>query len=545
MLHARSDFEDGPELHRRRHLLRMWIDAPGAFPVDAAHALGDLLAPLPARWRDASRVRPVARRGSANPMAPPRQDGAMSLPIVILIVLLVLLGALAVAVAFRAGRSTAGSDAEAHRSDRDAEREADAAAMQAAIDAAVQRAVVEARHHATAERDASVKAALEQSALLQREQFDATMERQQAQLTTTTTQVREQLDTTTAHVKAQLDTASAQLKEQTSADLGAKKDVIEARLDQVHDEMRAELAKVTEMLSSLGRSSARTFGEVESSLKAHMEIASTLSESTQALRSALANPQARGQWGERMAEDVLRLAGFVENVNYVKQTQIEGGSGRPDYTFRMPKGQTLFMDVKFPMASYLRHLEAGTDAERETHLKRFLGDVRARVRELAKREYAVEGGGSALDNVLLFIPNEQLTGFIHEHDPALIEDAMGQQIVMCSPLTLFAFLGVIRQAHDNFMIEQTSDEILQLIGRFGTQWTKYAEQVDKTKRSFERVERDFEALAGTRRKMLERPLRDLEAIRQQRGLPVDGELFSLEPGDDDETPPDGNLRRLA
>jgi len=335
------------------------------------------------------------------------------------------------------------------------------------------------------------------------------------------------------------------MKEQTSADLGAKKDVIDARLDQVHAEMRTELAKVTEMLTILGQTSAQKFGEVESSLRAHMEIASTLSESTQALRSALANPQARGQWGERMAEDVLRLAGFVENVNYVKQTQIDGGTGRPDYTFRMPKGQTLFMDVKFPMAAYLRYLEADTDAEREAHLKRFLTDVRARVKELSKREYAVEGGGSTLDNVLLFIPNEQLTGFIHEHDPSLIEDAMGQQIVMCSPLTLFAFLGVIRQAHDNFMIEQTSDEILQLIGKFGTQWTKYADQIDKIKRRFEGVEKDFEVLAGTRRRALERPLRDLEAIRQQRNLPVDGELFSLGAEADDETPPSGNVRHLG
>jgi DNA recombination protein RmuC len=406
--------------------------------------------------------------------------------------------------------------------------------VQAAVDSAVARAVAEARDQATAERDAAVRAALEQSALLQREQFQASMERQTAQLMATTSQVREHLDAT-----------SSQLKEQTSADLGAKKDVIDARLDQVHADMRDELAKVTEMLAALGQTSAQKFGEVESSLKAHMEIASTLSESTQALRSALANPQARGQWGERMAEDVLRLAGFVENVNYVKQTQIEGGTGRPDYTFPMPKNHALYMDVKFPMASYLRYLEAGTDAERAAHLKRFLTDVRARVKELAQREYANDGPGAAVDYVLLFIPNEQLTGFIHEHDPGLLDDAMGQHVVMCSPLTLFAFLGVIRQAFDNFMIEQTSDEILQLIGKFGTQWTKYTEQMDKIKRRFEGVERDFEALAGTRRRALERPLRDLEAIRRQRNLPVDGELFALEQGDDDETPPGGNVRHLG
>ena len=54
------------------------------------------------------------------------------------------------------------------------------------------------------------------------------------------------------------------------------------------------------------------------------QVTQALSTSTQSLREALANPKARGQWGERMAEDVLRLAGFIEHVNYEKQTAVEG-----------------------------------------------------------------------------------------------------------------------------------------------------------------------------------------------------------------------------
>ena len=53
------------------------------------------------------------------------------------------------------------------------------------------------------------------------------------------------------------------------------------------------------------------------------------------------------------------------------------------------------------------------------------------------------------------------------------------------------------------------------------------------KRKFEAVERDFEALAGTRRRALERPLRELDGIRQQRNLPVDGELFALAKDEDE------------
>ena len=315
--------------------------------------------------------------------------------------------------------------------------------------------------------------------------------------------------------------------------------------------MRSELTKLSEMVSTLGRSSAENFGQVTSSLQAHAEIANTLADSTRALREALANPQARGQWGERMAEDVLRLAGFVENINYVKQTQIEGGTGRPDYTFPMPKGHALYMDVKFPMASYLRYLEVGTNAERDVHLKRFLADVRLRVKELAKRDYAGESDTPSVDYVLLFIPNEQLTGFIHEHDAGLIDEAMGQKVVLCSPLTLFAFLGVIRQAFDNFMIEQTSDEILQLLGTFSAQWRKYNEQVDSVKKKFDQVDRAFEQLTGPRRRQLEKPLRQLDELRLARNLPVDGELFATplasdsDADDDTDTPPGGTIRMLG
>ncbi len=374
-------------------------------------------------------------------------------------------------------------------------------------------ALAEMRVQTSADRDAVVHAALTQAAVLQREQ---------------------------------LGSAAQQARDETSAELTAKKDVIDTRLDQVQTEMRAELTKLGSMVSSLAETSAQKFGQVDQSLRSHAEITQTLSESASALREAMASPTARGQWGERMAEDVLRLAGFVENVNYVKQTQIEGATGRPDFTFPLPKGHELYMDVKFPMAGYLRYLDAGNDAERQAHRAAFIRDVRARVKELAKRDYARESARESVDYVLLFLPNEQLTGFIHEGDPGLIDDAMTQRVVMCSPLTLFAFLGVIRQAYDNFVIEQTSDQILALIGKFGNQWQKYSEQVDKVKSSFDRLDRQFDELAGTRKRQLEKPLQQLEAVRRERNLPIDGALFGeLDDGDVDADATPANVRRLG
>lgn len=306
---------------------------------------------------------------------------------------------------------------------------------------------------------------------------------------------------------------------------------LDATIDGVRRAVATDVERLTAALQRLDAASAERFGAVDRSLRQHAEAAQLLTGTANDLRTALANSAARGQWGERMAEDVLRLAGLHEGVNYTKQTALEGeGTGIPDFTFLLPRGQVLFMDVKFPMAAYLRYLEASTDAERATHRRAFLADVRQRIRELARRDYAVADRRPAVGEVLLFVPNESLAGFIHEADPALIDDALRAHVVLCSPLTLFAFLGVIRQAHDNYMVEQTSHEILATLGAFDQQWRKYTEAADKVKRQLDTVTRSFDELTGTRRRALERPLARIEQLRTAAGVP---DPPALDAGDDE------------
>ena len=108
--------------------------------------------------------------------------------------------------------------------------------------------------------------------------------------------------------------------------------------------------------------------------------------------------------------------------------------------------------------------------------------MRNRVRELSGREYI--DADSTLDEVLLFIPNESVWAFIHEQDPRLIDLAMQQKVVLCSPVSLFAVLAVIRQAVDQTRLARTSDEILQCLSAFRQQWTKYADAVDAVEKRF-------------------------------------------------------------
>ena len=176
-----------------------------------------------------------------------------------------------------------------------------------------------------------------------------------------------------------------------------------------------------------------------------------------------------------MAEDILRLIGFVEGVNYRKQATVHGGGSRPDFVFLLPQDLKLNMDVKFPLDNYLKYIDAESEADKATYQSNFLRDVRARINEVSDRQY-IDPEQGTVDYVLLFIPNESVYAFIHEADSKILEVALQKKVIWCSPLTLYAVLAVVRQAVDNFALKQASNEVLSLRPiqwAVGEIWKKY------------------------------------------------------------------------
>ncbi len=295
-----------------------------------------------------------------------------------------------------------------------------------------------------------------------------------------------------------------------AADLEGKKALIDHQLGQ----MAGELAKVNQLVRDLEDDRRDKFGRLSEQLSQQHLSVNELQQTAQSLREALSSSKARGQWGERMAEDVLRLSGLIEGINYRKQTSVEGGRGIPDFTFLLPNDLKLHMDVKFPLDNYVRCVEATSELDQQRFRGEFLRDVRSHVKTLAARGY-VDASGGTVDFVLLFIPNEQLYGFIHENDGAIAEEAASLGVVLCSPLTLFAVLALVRQTVENFQLARTSDEILNLLSAFKKQWSMFVEKMDKLDRSLCTVRRDYDDLVSTRRRALERPLDQIDALRDE------------------------------
>ncbi len=290
--------------------------------------------------------------------------------------------------------------------------------------------------------------------------------------------------------------AETQSKEH-SKELESKKELIDQRLT----DMDTKLGKVEQLVQELQTDRKTQFGALGQQLQ-------SLTSTTNSLQKALADNRARGQWGERMAEDMLNFMGLVENVNYTKQASLSSGS-RPDFTFLLPNQKQLNMDAKFPLDNYMLYFNAESDADKKEYSQKFLRDVSQRVAEIQKRDYI---SAETLDCVLIFIPNEQVYRFIHEQDESIIDKALRQKVILCSPLTLYIVLAVIHQAAQNFNIEQRSREIVSIVEEIRFEWGKYSDLMDVMGKNFSTLQNKFTQLTMTRTKALDRKFDKIEHI---------------------------------
>jgi len=287
-------------------------------------------------------------------------------------------------------------------------------------------------------------------------------------------------------------------------------------IDQALVSVGRELNLVQETVLRLEKDREQKFGELTNQLRVTAEQTAKLSDTAQQLQAALSNSQLRGQWGERMAEDILQNTGLVEGINYAKQRLTETGS-RPDYTFFLPKQRKLNMDVKFPLDNYLYYLRTDETSQKEAYKQQFLKDARARIKEVTTRNY-INPAEQTVDFVLVFIPNEQVYSFLHENDHNLLDESLKNKVILCSPLTLYAFLAIIRQAVESFCLEQTTGRMLQLFSNFQKQWENFGLSFDKIGKKLDEAKNEYQNLVNARRNQVDKVLQQIEQLRQENIL---------------------------
>ena len=294
-------------------------------------------------------------------------------------------------------------------------------------------------------------------------------------------------------------------------EMAGQKQALEARIEGLN----SELARLTELVNTLESRRNIQMGELKQAIDTGNANAAKLYLATNNLNQVLSSKQRRGQWGERMAEDILASSGLKLGINYLCQNK-ESSGNRPDFTFLLPNGMKLNMDVKFPFENYRRYLEAA-DSEKAAFRQLFIKDVKNHIKTVSGRGY-IDPQENTLDCVLLFIPNESIYGFIFDCDPDIMDEASAKNVLICSPVTIMSILAVIRQAADNFVLEKNAKALMQAIGVFRKEWIKYSESLDKLGSYIDKVSAEYRELTVTRTKKLTTSINKLEELNHENEI---------------------------
>ncbi len=297
------------------------------------------------------------------------------------------------------------------------------------------------------------------------------------------------------------------MKNHETSRKGNKEEIESGVKDMLENNQKA-INQLVEGLEKQLKESRREIGDLKGQNSAIREqlvntakVTEGLHVSTEGLRNLLANNRLRGEWGEQIAEDLLLAAGFVEKVNYLKQTS--SGQGRPDFTILLPDGTKLNVDAKFPFDDLITYQEAKDDTDKKRALNNFRTAVKNKIKEVTTRDY-INPENQTLDFVIMFIPNEMIFSFIYEKLPELNKYSNEQKVILAGPFGFTAVLRIVLQAYKNFRYEKDLQQILGLIAKFQTEYYKFGESLEKLGRNIEMSQKTYLEIEGIRSRQLTR-----------------------------------------
>lgn len=279
-----------------------------------------------------------------------------------------------------------------------------------------------------------------------------------------------------------------------------KDELIDEKKDHIKElasQIREVVEKNQKQIQTAEKERIGEFGALKTIIEEHKSITTELKVSTDNLKNILSNNQLRGRYGEEVAEDLLKTAGFVKGENYITNTKQDTTQNRPDFTIFLPDKTKINVDAKFPLNSLLKYQETNEDQ----YLKLFDKDVKEKINQVLKRDYInVEEG--TVDFVILFIPNEMIFSFIYDKLNETWGEAMKKKVILAGPFSFTAILRMIMQSYTSFTYQKNLYEIIKLIKIFEEEYGKYSNELDRLGNQIETVAKTYSNVSTTRDRKL-------------------------------------------
>lgn len=244
------------------------------------------------------------------------------------------------------------------------------------------------------------------------------------------------------------------------------------------------------------------------------------------LKKVMEGVKTRGIYGEvqlgSIISDILTKNQYEENIATKK-----GSSDRVEFAVKMPgkTDETVFLpiDSKFPVENYSRLIAAydeGSKEEIEKYRKALSADVKEQAKKISTK-YIDPPATTAF--AMMFVPTESLYAEILRIPGLSDEIRQKYNISIASPSTLPVVLSGLLMGFRTVAIEQRSSEVWQVLGAVKTQFGKFGDLLDATKKKLMESANKIDSAAVTSRQ-IERKLKNVESLPEEDSIKMIGEV---------------------
>ncbi|MBP6117726.1 MAG: DNA recombination protein RmuC [Giesbergeria sp.] len=253
----------------------------------------------------------------------------------------------------------------------------------------------------------------------------------------------------------------------------------------------------------------------------------TLAGSVGDLKRVMTNVKSRGTWGEMqlgaIIDNVLTPDQFGRNVKTVPDSD-----EMVEYAIRLP-GKShetpvwLPIDAKYPVEQYQRLLDAQEAADKPAIASAgnaFEASIRLEAKKICAKYVSPP---HTTDFAVLYLPSEGLFAEVMRR-PGLVEAVQNDcRVMITGPANLAAMLNSLQMGFKTLAIEKRSSEVWALLGTVKTEFSKFGEVVEATKKSIDAAAKRFEQV-DVRTRAIQRRLRDVQDLPapEAQGVAVQG-----------------------
>jgi DNA recombination protein RmuC len=285
------------------------------------------------------------------------------------------------------------------------------------------------------------------------------------------------LDTARQSMASQFEALAADILEKKSKSFseGSQKEI-----GTLLEPLRTQIGEFRKKVEEAQSDSKTGVTKLETLIGSLSGLNQQLTDEARHLTTALrGSAKAQGDWGELIVRNLLEKAGLREGEQFRVQESFdaarEDGDGRlrkarPDVVVNLPGGRHLVIDSKVSLNAYTDSVNAETDEDRKTAIKRHLISMRSHVDELAERRYHKLAALETPDFVVMFIPIEPAFLLALHEDESLWRYAYEKEVLLVGPTTL---LFVIRIVDNLWQQELQARNVREVMDRGAELYDKF------------------------------------------------------------------------